>query len=115
MSVPLLGRVAAGIPVLAEENWEDVLSLPVSLLGSGEFFALRVKGESMVEVGILEGDTVIVRKQPTAENGDIVVALVDGEATIKRFFRENGHIRLQPENSRMEPSSPIRRKSWVKS
>lgn len=103
VSVPLLGRVAAGTPVLAEENWEDVLLLPASLLGSGEFFALRVRGDSMVGAGILEGDVVVVRRQPTAENGDIVVALVDGEATVKRFFRENGHIRLQPENRTMEP------------
>ncbi|WP_027717792.1 transcriptional repressor LexA [Desulfovirgula thermocuniculi] len=103
VSVPLLGRVAAGVPVMAEENWEGVLFLPASLLGSGKFFALRVRGDSMVEAGILEGDVVVVRRQPTAENGDIVVALVDGEATVKRFFRENGHIRLQPENRTMEP------------
>lgn len=103
VSVPLLGRVAAGVPVMAEENWEDVLQLPTSFLGSGEFFALRVRGDSMVEAGILEGDVVVVRRQPTAENGDIVVALVEGEATVKRFYRENGSVRLQPENSRMEP------------
>jgi repressor LexA len=103
VSVPLLGRVAAGVPVMAEENWEDVLRLPASFLGSGEFFALRVRGDSMVGAGVLEGDIVIVRRQPTAENGDIVVALVEGEATVKRFYRENGRIRLQPENSAMEP------------
>lgn len=101
--VPILGRVAAGKPVLAVENYEGFFPLPVSFTGEGEFFMLTVRGDSMIEAGILDGDQVIVRRQPTAENGDIVVALVEEEATVKRFFRENDHVRLQPENRLMEP------------
>ncbi|WP_027717262.1 transcriptional repressor LexA [Desulfovirgula thermocuniculi] len=101
--VPVLGRVAAGEPVLAVENYEDAFPLPVSFTGEGEFFMLKVRGDSMIEAGILDGDQVIVRRQPTAENGDIVVALVGDEATVKRFYRENDHVRLQPENPHMEP------------
>lgn len=101
--VPVLGRVAAGDPVPAVENCEDIIPLPVSFTGEGEFFMLKVRGDSMIEAGILEGDQVIVRRQPTAENGDIVVALVGDEATVKRFYRENDHVRLQPENRHMEP------------
>jgi repressor LexA len=101
--LPVLGRVAAGVPLLAVENQEGMIPLPVDFTGHGELFALRVRGDSMVEAGILDGDLVVVRQQPGAENGDIVVALIDDEATVKRFFRENDHIRLQPENSTMSP------------
>lgn len=101
--VPVLGRVAAGVPLLAVENREDVFPLPADFAGRGEFFMLRVKGDSMIEAGILEGDLVLVRRQPDAENGAIVVALLEEEATIKRFYRENDHIRLQPENYRLSP------------
>jgi len=101
--VPVLGRIAAGSPVPAIENCEDVAALPADFAGSVELFALRVRGNSMVDVGIFDGDIVVVRKQPTAENGDIVAALIGDEATVKRFFREDGHIRLQPENRVMQP------------
>lgn len=101
--VPVVGRVAAGSPILAEENTEAVLPLPSELVGDGEHFILRVRGESMINAGILNDDYIVVRKQPEARNGDIVVALVDDEATVKRFFKENGHFRLQPENDAMEP------------
>ena len=101
--VPVVGRVAAGSPILAEENTEAVLPLPSELVGDGEHFILRVRGESMINAGILNDDYIVVRKQPEARNGDIVVALVDDEATVKRFFKENGHFRLQPENDSMEP------------
>lgn len=101
--VPILGRVAAGIPLLAVENMEDTFPMPTDFAGRGEFFMLRVKGNSMVEAGILEGDLVLVRQQPSVNNGDIAVALLDDEATIKRFFREDGHIRLQPENYQLSP------------
>jgi repressor LexA len=109
--LPLVGEIAAGGPLLAEENIEDHLAVPEPLSRGGEEFLLRVKGESMVEAGILEGDYVVVRRQQTARNGDIVVALAGAdeaadEATVKRFFRENGRIRLQPENSSMEPLYP---------
>lgn len=102
-SVPLLGRVAAGSPILAEENLEFSLSLPTEFVGEGEHFILRVRGESMINAGILNDDYIVVRKQPDAHNGDIVVALVEDDATVKRFFKENGHFRLQPENDSMEP------------
>ncbi|MCL5290464.1 MAG: transcriptional repressor LexA [Eubacteriales bacterium] len=101
--VPILGRVAAGKPLLAVENREDVFPLPVDFTGEGEFFMLTVRGDSMIDAGILEGDMVLVRHQPDAVNGDIVVALLEDEATIKRFYREVSRIRLQPENKFMEP------------
>lgn len=101
--VPILGRVAAGKPLLAVENREDVFPLPVDFTGEGEFFMLTVRGDSMIDAGILEGDMVLVRNQPDAVNGDIVVALLEDEATIKRFYREVSRIRLQPENKFMEP------------
>jgi repressor LexA len=109
--LPLVGEIAAGGPLLAEENIEGHLAVPKPLSHGGEEFLLRVKGESMVEAGILEGDYVVVRRQQTARNGDIVVALAGAdeatdEATVKRFFREDGHIRLQPENSSMKPLYP---------
>lgn len=102
-NVPVIGRVAAGSPILAEENTEAVLPLPAELVGDGELFILRVRGESMINAGILNDDYIVVRKQPEARNGEIVVALVDDEATVKRFYKENGHFRLQPENDNMEP------------
>ena len=101
--VPVVGRVAAGSPILAEENTEAVLPLPSELVGDGEHFILRVRGESMINAGILNDDYIVVRKQPEARNGDSGVALVDDEATVKRFVTENGHFRLQPENDSMEP------------
>jgi repressor LexA len=109
--LPLVGEIAAGGPLLAEENIQDYLAVPEPLSRGGEEFLLRVKGESMVEAGILEGDYVVVRRQASAQNGDIVVALAGedeaaDEATVKRFFREDGRVRLQPENSALEPLYP---------
>jgi len=101
--IPLLGEIAAGSPKLAIENADDALSLDPTLFGGGELFALRVDGESMRDAGIYDGDHVIVRRQSTAENGDIVVALLDDEATVKRFFHERRRIRLQPENRTLKP------------
>ena len=102
-SVPLVGRVTAGLPILAVENIEDHLVLPQSLLGQDDCFCLRVQGESMIEAGIYDGDIVVIRQQDSADNGEIVVALVEDEATLKRIFYEDGHVRLQPENSAMAP------------
>ena len=110
--LPLVGQIAAGGPLLAEQNVEDHLAVPEPLAaGSGEDFLLRVKGDSMIEAGILDGDYVVVHRQQTARNGEIVVALAGDdeaadEATVKRFFREAGRIRLQPENSALEPFFP---------
>ena len=101
--LPLVGQVAAGSPVLAEENIEEYVTVPGIAGGEEGEFVLEVKGDSMVNAGILEGDHVIVRKQETAKNGEIVVALVGDEATVKRFFRENDHVRLQPENDAHDP------------
>jgi repressor LexA len=103
VAVPLVGRVTAGLPVLAVENIEDYFPLPKDFGEPGTLFMLRVSGDSMIEAGILDGDYVIVRQQENAENGEIVVALIDDEATIKRFFKEKDKIRLQPENSFMDP------------
>ena len=102
-AVPVVGRVTAGLPILAEENLEDYVALPDVMLGDGEHFILLVRGDSMIEAGILDGDYIIVRRQQEANNGDIVVAMIDDSATVKRFYKENGHFRLQPENSAMEP------------
>lgn len=101
--VPLLGRVAAGIPLLAVENQEGTIPFPTDFIGYGEFFVLRVRGDSMIEAGILDGDLVVVRKQEKAENGEVVVALIGDEATVKRFYHEGNYIRLQPENSAQSP------------
>lgn len=102
--LPLVGAVAAGQPVLAEDNIEDYLQLPDQLVGDSAEFILRVKGDSMIDAGIFDGDLVAVRPQKQAANGEIVVARVgDEEATVKRFFRENDHVRLQPENRALEP------------
>lgn len=103
-NVPLVGRVAAGRPLLAVEDIEDTFPVPGDFLEGGSGFVLRVKGDSMIEDGIKDGDYVIVRRQDVAENGDTVVALVEDEATVKRFYRERGRIRLQPANASMEPT-----------
>ena len=103
VNVPVIGTVAAGVPILAEQNNEDYLPIPAEILPNKEVFMLKVKGNSMIEAGIYNGDKVIVAKQPNAENGDKVVALVDDSATVKTFYKENGHFRLQPENSSMDP------------
>jgi repressor LexA len=102
-SLPLVGSVAAGAPVLAEENVEEYVSVPELAGGGDGQYLLRIRGDSMKDAGILEGDYVVVRSQDTARDGDIVVALLGEEATVKRFFRESDHIRLQPENETMEP------------
>lgn len=101
--LPVVGRVAAGQPILAEESIEDFMALPLDFIGDGEHFVLRVRGDSMIQAGIFHDDYIVVRKQQHANNGEIVVALVEDEATVKRFFKENGHFRLQPENDTMEP------------
>jgi repressor LexA len=101
--LPLVGQVAAGQPILAEENIEDYIQVPSAAGGDTGEYVLRVRGESMIDAGILEGDFVVVRPQDTADDGEIIVALVGEEATVKRFFRESDHVRLQPENSTMEP------------
>ena len=101
--IPVIGRVAAGTPILAEQNVEEMLALPSEMLGTGQHFILRVRGESMIQAGILDGDYIVVRSQPDASNGEIIVAMVDDEATVKRFYKEDGHFRLQPENDSMEP------------
>lgn len=101
--VPLVGEVAAGNPILATENIEATIPLPKDMVRDSECFLLRIRGESMVEAGILPGDLVVVRRQNSADNGDIVVAMLQNDATVKRFFKEKNKIRLQPENSTMDP------------
>jgi len=101
--LPLVGRVAAGAPILAEEHAEALVPVPSEFLGHGEHFVLQVRGDSMINAGILSDDYIVVHRQSDAHNGDVVVALVDDEATVKRYFKENGHFRLQPENDAMEP------------
>ena len=103
IELPLVGRVAAGIPSLAAQDIEDSMILPTQIVGDTGSFMLTIKGDSMVEVGIFDGDYVVVKEQPTANNGDIVVALIEDEATVKTFYRETDRIRLQPENHSMEP------------
>ena len=102
-NVPIIGNVAAGQPLLAVENIENYFPIPVELLPNAETFILNVKGESMINAGIYDGDQILVQRQSDASNGDIVVALVDDSATVKTFYKENGHFRLQPENDTMEP------------
>ena len=102
-NVPVVGAVAAGQPLLAEQNIEDYFPIPVELLPNAYTFMLRVKGDSMINAGILDGDQIIVEQTPSAQNGDIVVALLEDSATVKRFYREDGHYRLQPENDYMDP------------
>lgn len=103
LNLPLVGSVAAGTPILAEENITDTISMPVDIVGDSASFMLSVRGDSMVEAGINDGDYVVVKEQAVADNGDIVVAIVDDGATVKRFYKEKDCIRLQPENSSMEP------------
>ncbi len=102
-SVPVLGRVTAGMPILAVEEIETYIPISESLRRGRELFALRVMGESMINAGILDGDIVVVHRTPVANNGDIVVAMIEDEATVKRFYKEEGHFRLQPENDAFEP------------
>ena len=103
VNVPLIGSIAAGQPLLAQENIEHYFPIPAEILPNTETFMLRVKGESMINAGIFDGDQIIVSSQSNAENGDIVVALLDDSATVKRFYKEGEHYRLQPENDFMEP------------
>lgn len=103
MKLPILGKVAAGVPILAEENAEGYVQLPDALVGRGEHFVLEIRGDSMITAGIMNGDYVVVKRQQTAQNGDIVIAMIDDEATCKRYFKEPDRIRLQPENPRMQP------------
>jgi len=103
VNVPLVGRVAAGEPILATENVESYFPVPAEYMPNAESFMLRVKGESMINAGIFDGDQILVEKCSTAKNGDMVVALVDDSATVKTFYKESDHIRLQPENDTMDP------------
>ena len=103
VDVPVVGKVTAGSPILAVENVTDTFPIPLDFAGNSPTFMLVVRGESMIEAGILDGDFILVRRQNVAENGDMVVALIDDEATVKTFYKESDHIRLQPENSTMEP------------
>lgn len=103
VTLPLVGRVAAGTPILAEQNVEEVMTLPTNIVGDSSSFVLRVRGESMVNAGIFDGDYIVVREQHDARNGEIVVALIEDSATVKTFYREKDRIRLQPENDTMEP------------
>ena len=103
VDVPVVGRITAGAPILAVENITDTLPIPIEFVGNSQSFMLVVRGESMIEAGILDGDLILVRRQNVAENGEIVVALIGDEATVKTFYKEEDHIRLQPENSTMDP------------
>jgi len=106
IDIPIVGRIAAGTPILAEQNIEDTFPVPSRFISRGNNFMLTVRGDSMIEAGIFDGDYILVQEQYTADNGDIVVAMIDGfesEATVKTFYKEKGHIRLQPENQSMSP------------
>lgn len=103
VNVPIIGKITAGEPILAVENITDTFPIPLDFVGNSESFMLVVRGESMIEAGILSGDYILVRKQNSAINGEIVVALIGEEATVKTFYKEKDHIRLQPENSTMDP------------
>ena len=103
VNVPIIGQVAAGEPILAEQNIQDYFPVPAEYMPNVETFMLKVKGESMINAGILSGDSVLVQRQSDARNGDMVVALVDDSATVKTFYKEDGHYRLQPENDTMDP------------
>ena len=103
VDVPVIGKITAGEPILAVENVTDTFPIPLDFVGNSESFMLTVRGESMIEAGILDGDYILVRKQNTATNGEIVVALIEDEATVKTFYKEKDHIRLQPENSALDP------------
>lgn len=102
-NIPVVGRVAAGEPLLAVENIVDYFAIPADFLPNSETFILQVKGESMINIGLFDGDYLIVEKKNTARNGEVVVALIDDSVTVKRFYKENGYIRLQPENDNMDP------------
>ena len=103
VDVPVVGKITAGAPILAVENITDTFPIPLDFVGNSQSFMLVVRGESMIEAGILDGDFILVRRQNVAENGEIVVALIDDEATVKTFYKEKDYIRLQPENSTMDP------------
>jgi len=103
VEVPVIGKITAGAPILAVENVTDTFPIPIDFVGNSESFMLTVRGESMIEAGILDGDYILIKKQNTANNGEIVVALIEDEATVKTFYKEKDYIRLQPENSTMEP------------
>ena len=103
VDVPVIGKITAGAPILAVENITDTFPIPIDFVGNSESFMLTVRGESMIEAGILDGDYILVKKQNVANNGEIVVALIEDEATVKTFYKEKDHIRLQPENSTMDP------------
>ena len=103
VNVPILGSVAAGLPLLATENIENYFPVPSEFMPNQEVFMLHVKGDSMIDAGIFDGDNILVRQQPTASNGDMVVALVNDSATVKTFYKEDGHYRRQPENDTMDP------------
>ena len=103
VEVPVIGKITAGEPILAVENVTDTFPIPIDFVGNSESFMLTVRGESMIEAGILNGDYILVKKQNVANNGEIVVALIGDEATVKTFYKEKDHIRLQPENSTMDP------------
>ena len=103
VDVPVIGKITAGAPILAVENVTDTFPIPIDFVGNAESFMLTVRGESMIEAGILDGDYILVKRQNTANNGEIVVALIEDEATVKTFYKEKDHIRLQPENSTMDP------------
>ena len=103
VEVPVIGKITAGEPILAVENVTDTFPIPIDFVGNSESFMLTVRGESMIEAGILNGDYILVKKQNTANNGEIVVALIGDEATVKTFYKEKDHIRLQPQNSTMDP------------
>lgn len=103
VSIPVVGNVAAGTPILADQNIESYFPIPAEYIPNGESFALHVRGDSMINAGIFDGDQIFVHACSTASNGDIVVALINDSATVKTFYKENGHIRLQPENDAMDP------------
>ena len=103
IKIPLIGEAAAGKPILAVENFEDVYELPTDMFNGSELFMLRIKGDSMINAGIFDGDKIVVKKQNSADNRDIVVAMINGCVTVKRFFKEQNQIRLQPENDTMKP------------
>lgn len=103
ITLPLVGRVAAGVPILAEQNIEEELTLPTSVVGDASSFILRVHGSSMINVGIYDGDYIVVKEQHDAHDGEIIVAMIDDSATVKTFYREKDHVRLQPENDLMQP------------
>ncbi len=102
-SIPIVGQVAAGLPILAEQNINGYFPLPMDIVPNNEVFVLKVKGESMINIGIMDGDQIFVECTNSARNGDVVVALIDDSATVKTFYKEDGHIRLQPENDSMDP------------